>query len=173
MIVLKDADIERAARGAVWTAFMNCGQSCASIERAYVARANDSEYGLTARIRQRDRAHPMALGQDFRLEAAVGGRSIRTEPGDRSVDIDGADGTDEKRMSKRRGMIQQRARNFNNCGREMRVDVDTRLASCAESPTAARPGLRHFHAAAVSRKQSSAGPERPSMSAESRQRDFY
>ena len=38
MIVLKDADLERAARGAVWTAFMNCGQSCASIERAYVAR---------------------------------------------------------------------------------------------------------------------------------------
>ncbi|MBE3124262.1 MAG: aldehyde dehydrogenase family protein [Acidobacteria bacterium] len=38
MIVLKDADLERAARGAVWTAFMNCGQSCGSIERAYVAR---------------------------------------------------------------------------------------------------------------------------------------
>jgi succinate-semialdehyde dehydrogenase/glutarate-semialdehyde dehydrogenase len=38
MIVLKDADVERAARGAVWTAFMNCGQSCASIERAYVAQ---------------------------------------------------------------------------------------------------------------------------------------
>ncbi len=38
MIVLKDADLERAARGAVWTAFMNCGQSCGSIERVYVAR---------------------------------------------------------------------------------------------------------------------------------------
>lgn len=38
MIVLKDADLERAARGAVWTAFMNCGQSCGSIERAYVDR---------------------------------------------------------------------------------------------------------------------------------------
>jgi succinate-semialdehyde dehydrogenase/glutarate-semialdehyde dehydrogenase len=38
MIVLEDADIERAARGAVWTAFMNCGQSCGSIERAYIAR---------------------------------------------------------------------------------------------------------------------------------------
>ncbi len=38
MVVLEDADIERAARGAVWTAFMNCGQSCGSIERAYVAR---------------------------------------------------------------------------------------------------------------------------------------
>jgi succinate-semialdehyde dehydrogenase/glutarate-semialdehyde dehydrogenase len=38
MIVLKDADLERAARGAVWTSFMNCGQSCGSIERVYVDR---------------------------------------------------------------------------------------------------------------------------------------
>jgi succinate-semialdehyde dehydrogenase/glutarate-semialdehyde dehydrogenase len=38
MVVLKDADLERAARGAVWTSFMNCGQSCGSIERVYVAR---------------------------------------------------------------------------------------------------------------------------------------
>jgi succinate-semialdehyde dehydrogenase/glutarate-semialdehyde dehydrogenase len=38
MIVLEDADLERAARGAVWTAFMNCGQSCGSVERVYVAR---------------------------------------------------------------------------------------------------------------------------------------
>lgn len=37
MIVLKDADLERAARGAVWAAFMNTGQSCASVERVYVA----------------------------------------------------------------------------------------------------------------------------------------
>ncbi len=38
MIVREDADLEKAARGAVWTAFMNCGQSCGSIERVYVAR---------------------------------------------------------------------------------------------------------------------------------------
>lgn len=36
MIVCPDADLERAARGAAWAAFMNCGQSCASVERAYV-----------------------------------------------------------------------------------------------------------------------------------------
>ncbi len=39
MIVLKDADLERAARGAVWAAFMNTGQSCASVERVYVDQA--------------------------------------------------------------------------------------------------------------------------------------
>lgn len=37
MIVLRDADIEEAARGAVWAGFMNTGQSCASVERVYVA----------------------------------------------------------------------------------------------------------------------------------------
>jgi acyl-CoA reductase-like NAD-dependent aldehyde dehydrogenase len=37
-IVAADADLERAARGIVWGAFMNTGQTCASIERAYVER---------------------------------------------------------------------------------------------------------------------------------------
>ncbi|MGB7296645.1 MAG: aldehyde dehydrogenase family protein [Candidatus Aminicenantales bacterium] len=36
MIILRDADLELAARGAVWEAFMNTGQSCASVERVYV-----------------------------------------------------------------------------------------------------------------------------------------
>jgi acyl-CoA reductase-like NAD-dependent aldehyde dehydrogenase len=36
MIVLADANIENAARAAVWGAFANSGQACASIERCYV-----------------------------------------------------------------------------------------------------------------------------------------
>src|SRR6266567_3150349 len=36
MIVLDDANIENAARAAVWGAFANCGQSCSSVERCYV-----------------------------------------------------------------------------------------------------------------------------------------
>jgi acyl-CoA reductase-like NAD-dependent aldehyde dehydrogenase len=36
MIVLKDADLERAANGAVWGAFSNAGQICVSVERVYV-----------------------------------------------------------------------------------------------------------------------------------------
>jgi acyl-CoA reductase-like NAD-dependent aldehyde dehydrogenase len=36
MIVLDDADIERAANGAVWGAFSNSGQTCIAVERAYV-----------------------------------------------------------------------------------------------------------------------------------------
>lgn len=36
MIVCRDANIERAAKGAVWGAFTNSGQVCMSIERLYV-----------------------------------------------------------------------------------------------------------------------------------------
>jgi acyl-CoA reductase-like NAD-dependent aldehyde dehydrogenase len=36
MIVCEDAPFERTVRGAVWGAFMNCGQVCASVERLYV-----------------------------------------------------------------------------------------------------------------------------------------
>lgn len=36
MIVLDDANIQNAARGAVWGAFANSGQACASVERCYV-----------------------------------------------------------------------------------------------------------------------------------------
>jgi acyl-CoA reductase-like NAD-dependent aldehyde dehydrogenase len=37
-IVCKDADLGRAARGIVWGAFANAGQTCASVERVYVQR---------------------------------------------------------------------------------------------------------------------------------------
>src|SRR5829696_3078669 len=36
MVVLEDADLENAARAAIWGAFCNSGQACASIERCYV-----------------------------------------------------------------------------------------------------------------------------------------
>ena len=38
MLVLDDADLERAVEGALWGAFSNCGQVCAGVERIYVAR---------------------------------------------------------------------------------------------------------------------------------------
>ena len=39
MIVCADADLERAANGALWAAFTNAGQTCAGVERLYVNRA--------------------------------------------------------------------------------------------------------------------------------------
>lgn len=44
MIVLEDADIDNAARGAVWGAFANSGQACASVERCYVHEAIASKF---------------------------------------------------------------------------------------------------------------------------------
>jgi succinate-semialdehyde dehydrogenase/glutarate-semialdehyde dehydrogenase len=37
-IVCRDADLDRAAKGIVWAAFLNAGQTCASVERVYVER---------------------------------------------------------------------------------------------------------------------------------------
>ncbi|MBK7264978.1 MAG: aldehyde dehydrogenase family protein [Ignavibacteriales bacterium] len=36
MIVLDDADVHRAAAGALWGGLSNSGQSCAGVERIYV-----------------------------------------------------------------------------------------------------------------------------------------
>jgi succinate-semialdehyde dehydrogenase/glutarate-semialdehyde dehydrogenase len=44
MIVLRDADLELAAGGAVWAAFMNTGQSCASVERVYADATIAAEF---------------------------------------------------------------------------------------------------------------------------------
>ena len=38
-IVCADADLERASAGIVWAAFLNAGQTCASVERVYVEEA--------------------------------------------------------------------------------------------------------------------------------------
>ena len=44
MIVCADADIERAARGAVWAAFYGCGEVCMSVERVYVVESVYDEF---------------------------------------------------------------------------------------------------------------------------------
>jgi acyl-CoA reductase-like NAD-dependent aldehyde dehydrogenase len=54
MIVLRDADLERAANAAVWGAFTNSGQVCISIERVYVEDAIADEF--TRRVVEKTRA---------------------------------------------------------------------------------------------------------------------
>ncbi len=39
MLVLDDADVDVASSGAIWGAFVNCGQACLSVERCYVHRS--------------------------------------------------------------------------------------------------------------------------------------
>ena len=85
-IVCRDADLDRAARGIVWGAFMNAGQTCASVERVYVERpvaeaflakvargdpASCALAGPAGRGRRRP-AHPRAAAADRR--GARGGR---------------------------------------------------------------------------------------------------
>jgi len=47
-VVCRDADLERAARGIVWGAFVNAGQTCASVERVYVEQ--EVAEAFTARV---------------------------------------------------------------------------------------------------------------------------
>src|ERR1041385_472695 len=56
MIVLDDANIDNAARAAVWGAFANCGQSCSSVERCYV-QDRISEQFISAVVRETQRLH--------------------------------------------------------------------------------------------------------------------
>lgn len=44
MIVFDDADLANASRGAVWGAFANAGQACASVERCYVQESVASKF---------------------------------------------------------------------------------------------------------------------------------
>ncbi len=53
MLVLGDADLERAIEGALWGSFTNCGQICSGIERIYVESRLFERFveGLAARAR--------------------------------------------------------------------------------------------------------------------------
>jgi succinate-semialdehyde dehydrogenase/glutarate-semialdehyde dehydrogenase len=66
-IVCRDADLDRAARGIVWNAFMNAGQTCSSVERVYVERPVAEAFlekvlAETRRLRPRDSAGAGELG---------------------------------------------------------------------------------------------------------------
>lgn len=54
MIVLKDADLERASNAAVWGAFSNSGQVCISVERVYVEESIADEF--TRRVVEKTQA---------------------------------------------------------------------------------------------------------------------
>ena len=54
MIVFEDADLAAAAEAAVWGAFANSGQACASVERCYVAEPVAEEF--TRRVVERAKA---------------------------------------------------------------------------------------------------------------------
>jgi len=102
-IVLEDANIENAARAAVWGAFANCGQSCAALERCYVHERiaqsfTDAIVAETRRLQQSGDKQgdlgPMSSEQQLRIverqvyEATAHGAVVLTG-GERKSDANG------------------------------------------------------------------------------------
>jgi acyl-CoA reductase-like NAD-dependent aldehyde dehydrogenase len=84
MLVLDDADLDRAVDGAVWGAFSNCGQSCASVERIFVARPL---YGpFLEELASRAGALRIGRGSDLRTELGPLGSHEHLDRIERLVD---------------------------------------------------------------------------------------
>jgi len=66
MIVLDDADLERAAAGAAWGSFANCGQICVGVERIFVARQLHERF--VEELVRRGRALRIGRGDDPRTD---------------------------------------------------------------------------------------------------------
>ena len=83
MIVLEDANLERAAAGALWAGVSNAGQSCAGVERIYVAEP---------------------VYQRFRDLLADGIRRLRVGP-DRDFSVDVGTLSNEEQMEKMKELL--------------------------------------------------------------------
>ena len=68
MLVMRDADLERAVPGAVWAGFMNCGQSCGAVERVYVDSSIAEEF--TDRVIKH--TQKLRLGNPIEPEVDIG-----------------------------------------------------------------------------------------------------
>jgi succinate-semialdehyde dehydrogenase/glutarate-semialdehyde dehydrogenase len=74
MIVCADADLERAAGGAVWAGLSNAGQSCAGVERIYVHA--DVYAPFMALLKQKVEA--LRVGSDLDVGAICTDRQVET-----------------------------------------------------------------------------------------------
>lgn len=75
MLVLADADIARAASGAVWGAMFNAGQTCVSVERAYVHDAVYPQF-VDAVVREVS-ALRLGSGPDYDVGAMIDDRQLQ------------------------------------------------------------------------------------------------
>jgi acyl-CoA reductase-like NAD-dependent aldehyde dehydrogenase len=75
MIVLADADLERATNGAVWGSMFNCGQACVSVERVYVEAPVYDEFVR----RVVEKVSALRQGQDDRAYRADVGALANSE----------------------------------------------------------------------------------------------
>jgi succinate-semialdehyde dehydrogenase/glutarate-semialdehyde dehydrogenase len=69
MMVCDDADLQRAAAGAVWAGLQNCGQSCGGVERIYVhKRVYESFLRL---LKERVDALRVGYDEDFKVDLGL------------------------------------------------------------------------------------------------------
>lgn len=75
MIVLNDANIERAAWGAIWAGFQNSGQSCGGIERIYVQERIYDKFlnELKSRLKK------LKIGPDIDFNSDIGGMTTKQQ----------------------------------------------------------------------------------------------
>jgi succinate-semialdehyde dehydrogenase/glutarate-semialdehyde dehydrogenase len=76
MIVFEDADLDAASSAAVWGAFANAGQACASVERCYVHESVAEDF--TARVVEKVKALRQAVGDAADICAMSSERQLRT-----------------------------------------------------------------------------------------------
>lgn len=75
MLVCPDADLPRAANGAVWAGLSNCGQSCAGVERVYVhADVYDEFLRLLA-----ERVTALRVGVDTDAQVDLGAMTTESQ----------------------------------------------------------------------------------------------
>ena len=75
MIVCRDADLDRAAAGAIWAGFSNAGQSCGGVERIYVHKSVYDDF-LNI-LKYKVELLRMGGGQDFNTD--IGPLSIERQ----------------------------------------------------------------------------------------------
>ncbi len=74
-VVCRDADIDRTAAGIVWGAFLNAGQTCASVERVYVEEPVATQ--LISRVV--DETRKLRLGDPLEPEVDVGSLTLERQ----------------------------------------------------------------------------------------------
>ncbi len=75
MIVCEDADLERAATGAVWAGFSNAGQSCGGVERIYV---HQNVYKPFLKILKK-KIEQFRIGYPFGFDIDMGGITTKKQ----------------------------------------------------------------------------------------------
>ncbi len=78
MIVLADADLERAANGAAWAGYQNAGQSCGGVERVYVHESVYEPFVDLLARKTRAMRHGPDRGPDVDMGAMTTAEQLKT-----------------------------------------------------------------------------------------------